>query len=65
MKITVLLAALIGLSALVGCSTNRGGTADDYDTSYGNRSSNWTDQDWNMHEPSVPIRPFSQPIPPP
>jgi outer membrane lipoprotein SlyB len=57
MKTSKLLTALFAALVLAGCSTNRGGTSDDYRYDRGSYS------DWDRGG-VAPVRDFTQPIPP-
>jgi hypothetical protein len=60
MKIALLLSILCAASLLSGCSTNQGGTADEYNSSSG------TVQNGPLTDPSLPQDPYAGPsIPPP
>jgi hypothetical protein len=60
MKIALLLSIVCAASILGGCSTNQGGTADEYNTSTG------TVQNGPLTDPSLPQDPNAGPaIPPP
>jgi hypothetical protein len=60
MKIALLLTAVCAACLLGGCSTNRGGTADEYNTSSGTMQSGPA-----MVDPSLPQDPNAGPSMPP
>ncbi|HLP75915.1 MAG TPA: hypothetical protein VK327_03285 [Candidatus Paceibacterota bacterium] len=63
MKTLTCFLALVGLLAITGCSTPRGGTADD--EYYNDTGSVRSSRDMDSHWATSPMRDTSQPIPPP
>ena len=65
MKIALFLTMLCAATLLNGCSTNRGGTSDEYNTSYETSSGSVQETEPVVAEPSLPQDPNMGPQTPP
>lgn len=61
MKFALFLTTLCAVALLNGCSTNRGGTTDDYNTSSGNSPGSVQETEPSVAEPSLPQDPNAGP----